>query len=589
MKMIPLALKKKNGKSLFHLCRSIALVLCILSLLWGMGCGDDNSGDSSDATVTANGMIVEVKSISLSVAPALDVNTDTTVEAILYDSDQNPVCAGVEVAFFTDLMGTSITPSSATTNVQGMVRVTFHAGSNWGKATITAVCGSVERKFIITINKQKSAGGSIEYIYPTEDDQRVLGVKGSGLSETVEVAFMVRDSAGSPVKDGTEVHFILLGNGGGEKLATDLCLTQEGQASTSVNSGTIAGTVAVTAYTEVNGVPLRTDSRVLIICAGPPDARHFSLGASSYNIAGCVHNDKETEITVRLADQYGNPVPAGTAVYFTTECGSITATAWTDAAGAASAKLTSQEPKPRTDGMATVMAYAVGQESFVDYNSNGVYDSGEPLEQDLSEPFLDENGGGYNLGEHFWDQEDLFPNPGQWDSGNGKWDRRLFIWGSIEILFSDRSEIRIYDRFIDDTLFCRGNIPTDPPPIAVNNYSGPSILIKAGQYKDFYIVVSDRRGNPLVDGTQVKIDLVTLITTSEDPNAPSSENLRITGETENTIEETPEPCHTKKLFMVRVFNTNANPSSITWDAQLRVKVIGDDNKPKELRLPLEVE
>ena len=103
-----------------------------------------------------------------------------------------------------------------------------------------------------------------------------------------------------------------------------------------------------------------------------------------------------TVLTARLADHFRNPVPDGTVVNFTTEGASIIASCSTTG-GACSAVMTSQAPRP-ADGRATVLAYAVGEESFIDLNGNGVADL-VPNEMvdinakstDMPEAFRDDN------------------------------------------------------------------------------------------------------------------------------------------------------------------------------------------------------
>jgi hypothetical protein len=47
----------------------------------------------------------------------------------------------------------------------------------------------------------------------------------------------------------------------------------------------------------------------------------------------------------------------------------------------------SSSPRP-TDGRVTVLAYALGEESFLDVNGNNVFDAGEDY-QDLGDIFID--------------------------------------------------------------------------------------------------------------------------------------------------------------------------------------------------------
>jgi hypothetical protein len=98
-----------------------------------------------------------------------------------------------------------------------------------------------------------------------------------------------------------------------------------------------------------------------------------------------------TNITVMAADHFNNPVPDGTAIYYTTNGGSIIDSC-TTTQGICSVTLRSQNPRP-ANGRVVVLAYALGEESFTDQNGNGIYDSGEPFD-DMPEPFLDINENG---------------------------------------------------------------------------------------------------------------------------------------------------------------------------------------------------
>jgi hypothetical protein len=510
---------------------------------------------------------------------AVSLNGNSTIIASIYDSEQNPVSSGVEVYFSSSMPGTTIT-SSATTNQQGRALAAFTAGNSTGFTTITVSCGTIEKELFIQIEPLSSVG-SIEYI---SSGQKVLGVKGSGLTEAVELSFIVKDTLGNPVEDGIEVRFFLLGVSGDEYLSYDYDYTQDGMVNTFLNSGRVSGTVAVLARVELDDILLETTSRELAIHSGLPDADSFSISASTYNLAGMVWDGLTADISVRMADQFGNPVPEGTLVYFTIETGSITAVAGTDATGLAKATLTSFEPKP-IDGFVTVMAYTVGQEGYTDNNSDGIYDDGVDtfwvLFQDIPEPYRDDNGNGvYDVGELFWDEVTLFPNENQWDSGNGEWDERIFVWGDIEILFSGYSQIWIYDEDPNIWEFGRGNIPVSPTPLATTtDPSGtPTVTINGTDY--FYIVVADSLGNPLTEESKINIEL----TEAEyDPNTTSC--FGIIGDTEHTI-NTDNPCSAKRLFTVQVYDTSSG--SQTCKAKLNIEVTSDDrNMANELSIFLE--
>jgi hypothetical protein len=148
--------------------------------------------------------------------------------------------------------------------------------------------------------------------------------------------------------------------------------------------------------------------------------------------------------TIRAADRFNNPAPDGTAVAFTTEGGAIQGNCVTSG-GACSVNWVSQNPRPAgfngcdttaagvagsdascafgpRAGRSTVLATAVGEESFIDLNGNGAYDDGEPF-TDLGEAFRDDNGNGkYDSAfEEFLD----FNSNGKRDPGNGKFTGTL--------------------------------------------------------------------------------------------------------------------------------------------------------------------
>lgn len=219
------------------------------------------------------------------------------------------------------------------------------------------------------------------------------GTGGAGRSETARVTFRVVDSAGNPFS--APVTFSLNTTLGGLALSSYSAVSDPitGNAVTNVIAGSFSTGVRVTATTGA----LSSQSDQLLVSTGIPAQDSFSLSASTHNIEGWVRDGTLTTLTARLADHFHNPVPDGTAVYFTTEGGAISPSC-TTVGGACSVTMSSQALRP-TNGRVTVLARAIGEEAFIDLNSNGTVDSGPGAGTEM----IDANGVSTDMGEAYLD------------------------------------------------------------------------------------------------------------------------------------------------------------------------------------------
>ncbi|PKH59162.1 invasin [Shewanella sp. Choline-02u-19] len=210
-----------------------------------------------------------------------------------------------------------------------------------------------------------------------------------------------------------------------------------GDVEVTVRSGTVSTPVKVFAVwqdsADASNPIVANVSDSLTVTTGLADFNSFSLSSTELNLEGWEHDGESASITIRSADHFNNPVPAGTVINFRTEGGNVAASCQTiDKTGACSLDWTSQNPRPfesvtvtctapfdgsstppcigsnlasGTDfiiqeprpGRATITAYAIGEESFVDLNGNGQYDFGEDW-TDLTEAFTDHNEDGFYRG-----------------------------------------------------------------------------------------------------------------------------------------------------------------------------------------------
>lgn len=254
-----------------------------------------------------------------------------------------------------------------------------------------------------TVTVQAASAGQIGFVSALPQNIALKGSGGAGRQESSVVTFKVLDRNGNAVS-GHIVDFSLDTTAGGLSInPVQATSAADGTASTTVASGTVNTPVRVTA--RLRGTSLATQSDQLVVSTGVAEQNSFTLSSSMFNtegvnFAGCTA-PVGALITARLGDHFHNPVPDGTAVSFTAEGGTIDAscltglenTTLTDGTvitqkgvpGACSVRFCAGNPRP-SDGRVTILAYALGEESFVDANGNNVYDAGENY-VDLGEPF----------------------------------------------------------------------------------------------------------------------------------------------------------------------------------------------------------
>lgn len=457
-----------------------------------------------------------VLSSSTGMSP-LSLNGKATITADVKDSQGNPVKDGTQVSFSTTGSGV-VTELALTQN--GKAQANFSATNQAGLVTITATIGTVKESITLTI-----AAGSAGVIEISKIEPKVIGIIGSGVAQIATIEFLVKDNLGNPVVDGTEVNFTL-GNttlGGGETITTQdktgetaIGTTNNGLVKVVLKSGRVAGNIDVIAT--VNKT-ISTAAKVTIV-GGDPEAKHLSLAAEFFNVAGGVTFGLLDQITAYVGDRFGNIVPDGTAVTFMSEGGTIGSSigggafTTTTQLGQATAQLQTAGPTVpllggvptlRHDGyqcsgdysqtssspdvplcgnpgLVTIVAFTTGTESFTDVNGNGQYDVNEPYE-DLSEPYIDGNDNNqFDVGELYIDVN----SDHQFNEGNNQFDGpggqspNTTLWKSIKILFSVST----------------APFQVEPTDFHIPDGSSQSFSIKN---------IGDIYGNPLVAGTRLKV------------------------------------------------------------------------------------
>jgi hypothetical protein len=436
----------------------------------------------------------------LKVEPSGQVSAGGTaaLTVVVVDENNDLVTTEESVTFTSNCLfgNQAVLDPPSPVNLGSKITVNFTISGCQGEEIVTAKLASSGAEARGTVSIAPLRGELIRF-----DEQKtsatLIAIRGTGsasdLSESAEVFFRVTDAALNPVAD-TRVNFSLLQSVGNSALACagkPFCDyptpdderaersrqdTQQSDAdgfvSTRLLSGSVASSVQVMAYLDLNDNGEReeneasTVSKVLIVSTGVADQNSISLSAKLLNPYGSRAGEYEggancnslgakndafytggleadglcTDVMIKLADRFNNPVPDGTAAILTTEFGRIQGSCITQG-GDCSVSWTSQNPRasatveqysapitinenldattpnryycpshyanhgPCPDdiaspevnppgaprgGRSTLTLIVNGEESFVDRNGNGYYDSGE-LWTNLTEAFTDHN------------------------------------------------------------------------------------------------------------------------------------------------------------------------------------------------------
>ena len=349
----------------------------------------------------------------------------TSVEVAVLQNGQT-YSAPVAVSFTSSCAAgkSTITPS-ATTQPNGVAVATFVdngcAQTADANVTITATIGTDTKSGSMVV--KAPTAGSLRFVSASPADKSITlrGQGGSGRQENALLTFKLVDVAGNGVGD-ADVCFEATTYVGGLNLdgfnllskptlqgGTTLCgadaatgvryvkrTSSDGTVAVQINSGNVPTPVRVrarTLYPATASVPLETFSDTLSISTGLPLQRSFSLSVDKANIDGGSFDGEVAKLTVRLADQFSNPVPDGTVVNFVASGGAVCTAdngSCKTSNGSCSCDFVSQARRP-SDGRVVVTAYAIGLEDFDDNNGNNQYDVSVDKKYDLGDVYVDAN------------------------------------------------------------------------------------------------------------------------------------------------------------------------------------------------------
>jgi len=316
--------------------------------------------------------------------------TDDTISAggslgltvALVDSTNTLVNAPAQVTFASNCVQRQQANIDETVfSIKGYARATYEdincAGASGTEDVIFAnlIINGITSTASATINITGEQLGSIEFV---SAEPTTIVLKGTGGQETSTLTFMVKGELGNVLPQ-QAVDFTLNTTVGGISLSRGNGFTNsQGLITTQVGAGTVPTAVRVTAKatTKINDEEtyIQTQSDLLSINTGLPEQRSLTIAANPLNPEADI-NGSTSEISVWLADNFNNPVPDGTTVNFTTEGGVIQPSCSTTG-GQCSVTWTSALPRVDNHRI-TILATAVGHETFFDTNGNNTFDNAD--------------------------------------------------------------------------------------------------------------------------------------------------------------------------------------------------------------------
>ncbi len=252
-----------------------------------------------------------------------------------------------------------------------------HINLSFRDTSLSVSYGPAKKTIAVGEMKMKGVSAAQDSIPPTKASTRpvvitfvrstspLISIRGAG-NDATNLTFEVRDSLGIPVdqKNQVTVFFKIVAEPDNlVELGRPSAPTNSvGQVTVRLSSGQKAGIAQVQATSIVKNVADTTKMDTLkspivsvTIAGGLPVESRFTIGSQKVNVPGLVKYDLRNTITAVVGDTFGNPVQKGTVVYFSTTGGIIKPYATTTEDGTVGIDLITGNPAP-SNGIAVVTA-----------------------------------------------------------------------------------------------------------------------------------------------------------------------------------------------------------------------------------------
>jgi hypothetical protein len=367
----------------------------------------------------------------------LSAGADARLSVVILDENDERVTEQEQVIFTSDCVaaGQSVVSPANPTSVFAEATTTYTTIICSGIDNITASIAGTDAQAFGTLDVAPPETTAIHFISAEPEVIALRGTGGRDRGETSNLVFQVIDQSGRPLP-GVRVDLTLTPEGtdvGGLSLSNDYGISNaDGNVTVTVHAGDVATPVVVLASVGEGIDKVDAPSSVLIVTTGLPEQNTISLSTERFVIPNAANvNNVTNTLTVNMDDRFHKKVPGGTAAVFWTEYGSTepgctTGDLASATAGTCTVVWSSTAPKapkifpesvntinntdcPAFDGSedyvpcpddlgftrgmrSNVIVFAIGEETFIDRNGNGIMDEEEKeLFVNLGEAFTDHN------------------------------------------------------------------------------------------------------------------------------------------------------------------------------------------------------
>lgn len=501
-------------------------VSAMLLLVLGIFSCEDPNAPTGEFTVTVSGQVVRLNTTGLdSVVLTLSnpfrrdtVKSDGSFNYSFTSSEKNDVT--------TEIRFRHINLSYIDTTI-AVVYGPNKKAISLGEVRMKGVSSAQDS--IIT-GKPSSRAKVIKFV---SSSAQIIAIRGAG-NDIANIVFEVRDSLGVPVDEANKVNvsFTILSKPDNEVVLnrSNAFTNSIGQVVVQLSSGQKAGQAQVQATTTVKNLndttqvdTIKSDIVTVVIAGGLPVYSRFTIGADKRNIPGLVKFGLRNVITAIVGDTFGNPVQKGTLISFTTTGGIIQKSAATSDDGILSVDLISGLPYP-PNGRAIITAQVgtPGANNAGAVTKTGTFDEAVIIKGLKNKKQV--------------------TTQAQTRTSRTNFSTATTFSKNVSVLFTGAPRIYTADS---------------------------SFVVKTSGTKTIEFTVDDINGNPLSEGTSVKISGIGLDTTG----------AVLTGDVENVLPDTDDPSYTK--FRVSIADKRTKNLNSNVNINLTVEVSGENGNLKK--------